>query len=122
MLVGESEGSPGLSVGQKSGVVWVGQMREWGSEEGQSEACVENSCNINHNYTGCLSDWVVPGVSVLHCNAGQTAPAHVPRHLTNPAPHSNSAGKYCRINIAWQYKCRTSTMYSAYLKRRIFGR
>ena len=46
VLVGESEGSPGLSVEQKSGVVWVGRMREWGSEEGQSEACVEN-CNIS---------------------------------------------------------------------------
>ena len=45
VLVAESEGSPGLLVGQKSGVVWVGRMREWGSEEGQSEACVEN-CNI----------------------------------------------------------------------------
>ena len=111
MLVGESEGSPGLLVRQMSGVVWVGQMREWGSEEEQSEACVENNCNINHNYTGCLSDWVVPGVSVLHFNAGQTAPAHSSRHSANPAPHSSSAGKYCRINIAWQYKCRISAMY-----------
>ena len=107
MLVGESEGSPGLSV---AGVVWVGRMREWGSEEGQSEACAEH-CNIDHYYTGCLSDWVVPGVSVLHCSAGQTAPAHVPRHSANLAPHRSSAGKYCRINIAWQYKCRTSAMY-----------
>ena len=46
MLVVESEGSPELSVEQKSGVVWVGQMREWGSEEGQSEACVENAVLI----------------------------------------------------------------------------
>ena len=104
VLVVESEGSPGLLVGQTSGVVWVGRMREWGSEEGQSEACVENAayCNTNHNYTGCLSDWVVPGVSVLHFNAGQTAPAHSSRHSANPAPHRSSAGKYCRINIAWQ--------------------
>jgi len=104
MLVEESEGSPGLSVGHKSGVVWVGRMREWRSEEGQSEACVENAayCNTNHNYTGCLSDWVVPDVSVLHFNAAQTAPAHSSRHSANLAPHCSSAGKYCRINIAWQ--------------------
>ena len=92
VLLVESEGSPGLSVEQKSGVVWVGRMREWGSEEGQSEACVENAAHCNA-YTGCLSDWVVPGVSVLHFNAGQAAPAHGSRHPANPAPHRSSAGK-----------------------------